>query len=192
MNKIIILILTCVLFSSCKQQAEISKVYKQKIPATRFIGKMYLDKDRKNGSFSIYWKEWETNNWFNTIKANCTSTLYSESTEDNAKIGLMRWKENEDFQYWIGLFTPKDTIVPLGFDYIDFDEGNLGVCWLYGKANTLVNNEIECDIELQQEGYKIVCDKNNAWWFFERYNQNRYTLPDKKGKVILDICHFIE
>jgi hypothetical protein len=28
-------------------------------------------------------------------------------------------------------------------------------------------------------------------WFFERYNSPRFTVPDEKGNVILDICAYL-
>jgi hypothetical protein len=34
---------------------EIKKVYKEHLPAVRFIGKCYTDKDRVNGSFGAKW-----------------------------------------------------------------------------------------------------------------------------------------
>lgn len=37
--------------------AEIINVYRQTIPAMRFIGKKYTDDDRINGSFSAKWEE---------------------------------------------------------------------------------------------------------------------------------------
>jgi hypothetical protein len=35
--------------------AEIIKTYKQEVPALRFIGKKYGDKDRIDGTFGKYW-----------------------------------------------------------------------------------------------------------------------------------------
>ncbi len=42
------------------------------------------------------------------------------------------------------------------------------------------------------EGFNIIPDANNAWWFFERYCSPRFTNPDYQGNIILDICHFIK
>ena len=38
----------------------------------------------------------------------------------------------------------------------------------------------------------MIPDEEGATWFFERYAAPRFTKPDKKGKIILDICHFAE
>lgn len=38
----------------------------------------------------------------------------------------------------------------------------------------------------------IVPDVKGAWWFFERYCCSRFDIPDDKGNIILDICHFIK
>ena len=102
------------------------------------------------------------------------------------------WKEGEPFEYWIGMFTPENTIVPEGFEYIDFPKSELGVCWVYGKEDEVYCKESKCAKRLSKEGYKVISDKDGAWWFFERYCCPRFTTPDDDGKIILDICHYIE
>jgi hypothetical protein len=113
--------------------AEIIKVYRQSIPALRFIGKKYGDNDRVNGTFGSKWNEWWQNGWFDILTKQIGMT-FDESHEDgDAYLGLMRWKKNEPFKYWIGMFLPENTTVPDNFNYIDFPESKLGVCWVYGK-----------------------------------------------------------
>jgi hypothetical protein len=43
----------------------------------------------------------------------------------NTNIGLMRWKEGDEFEYWIGMFLPEGT-APEGYDYIDWESFTLG------------------------------------------------------------------
>jgi AraC family transcriptional regulator len=83
--------------------AEVIKTYKQSMPASRFIGKKYGDEDRVNGLFSARWNEWFQNGWFEEIeKAPGYNTAFFE--DGGAYIGMMRHKNGEPFQYWIGIF----------------------------------------------------------------------------------------
>jgi predicted transcriptional regulator YdeE len=104
----------------------------------------------------------------------------------------MRHKKGEKFEYWIGIFTREKTEVPEGFNYVDFPESNLGVCWVYGKENEVYMKEPMCAEKLGENGYAIVNDKDGACWFFERYVCPRFTTPDEKGNIILDICFYIK
>lgn len=170
--------------------AQIVKVYRQTIPAFRFIGKKYSNSDRQNGTFGAKWSEWFQNGWFDEVEA--LSTIKNEYEDSDLYVGLMRCKHNDAFEYWIGIFMPKDTKVKEGFSYVDFPESNLGVCWIYGKENELYMHEDECGKRLEEEGYEIIPDEKGAYWFFERYGCPRFTTPDDLGNVILDICYFVK
>lgn len=173
---------------------EIIKVYAQEVPAVRFIGKKYGDSDRVNGGFGSKWDEWIQNGWFEPIErqAGGTERLKAWMEDGEASIGLMRWKEGEPFEYWIGMFVPRDCEVPPGYDSVDFPEGKLGVCWLHGREPEIYAKEHLCAQKLEESGYKVVPDNEQAFWFFERYGCPRFTERDQDGKVILDICHYIE
>lgn len=172
--------------------AEIVNAYRQSMPAMRFIGKKYGDEDRIDGSFGAKWGEWFNNGWFDVIEKQVNVSIKEIYEDGDAYIGLMRWKDGEPFEYWIGIFTPEATQVPEGFRYVDFPKSELGVCWVYGKEGEVYGKEDKCAARLNEEGYKIVSDENGAWWFFERYGCPRFTTPDEKGNIILDICHYIE
>jgi len=171
---------------------EITKSYTQPIPDTRFIGMKYGDEDRVNGSFGSKWGDWFANNRFEQLEGLISEELKATYEDTDAYIGLMRWKEGEPFQYWIGMFLPEGTEVPAGYDFIDMPEAKLGVCWLRGPEGELFCHEDKCAERLAQDGYEISHDKNGAWWFFERYGCPRFTTPDEEGRVILDICHYIK
>ena len=168
------------------------KSYKQCVPALKFIGKKYGDEDRVDGSFGAKWGEWFQNGWFDVVEKQIRNSINETYEDGGAYIGLMRCKENEPFEYWIGMYVPENTPVPEGFDYIDFPAANLGVCWVYGKENDVYFHEEKCAIKLGEEGYEIVSDEQGAWWFFERYGCPRFTTPDEKGNIILDICHYVK
>jgi len=172
--------------------AEIIKVYKQDVPALRFIGKKYGDNDRVDGTFGKYWCEWHEKGWFELIEKQTNKDLKSIYEDGDAYIGLMRWKEGEPFEYWIGIFMPENTSVPAGYEYHDFPKATLGVCWVYGKEADVYMQEENCGKKLEENGYEVIKDNENAHWFLERYGCPRFTTPDEKDKIILDICHFIK
>lgn len=172
--------------------AEVIKVYRQSVPAMRFIGKKYRDDDRIDGNFGAKWGEWFSNDWFTVIEKQIGTSIKGVYEDGDAYIGLMRWKEGDPFEYWIGRFTPEATPVPDGFGYIDFPKSELGVCWVYGKEGDVYCKEDKCAVKLGEDGYKIISDRNGAWWFFERYGCPRFTTPDDQGNIVLDSCHYIE
>jgi hypothetical protein len=180
-----------------KRNPKVIKTYRQSVPATRFIGKKYGDEDRPDGhgGFGTQWGEWHEKGWFDFLAKNCPKADFEDA---GAYIGLMRIKENdkheqtEPFQYWIGIFFPEGTEVPEGFDYVDFPASDLGVGWLYGKDSYLYAKEHLAAESCGKQEMKIIPDGEGAYWFFERCVCPRFTKPDKRGKKILDICHFIE
>ena len=172
--------------------AEIIKVYRQSIPALRFIGKKYGDGDRVNGMFGSKWSEWSQNGWFDILERLTGVNINEIYQDSDAYLGLMRWKEKEPFEYWIGMFLLENTPVPNGFGHIDFPGSALGVCWVYGKENDVFMKEGKCAEKLKEAGFEIIPDEKGALWFFERYGCPRFTTPDDKGNIVLDICYFVK
>lgn len=169
---------------------EVIKVYRQRIPAARFVGKIYGDGDRgADGGFGAQWDEWWREGWFERLRAAVGGRREFEDAD--ATIGLMRWKDGEPFQYWIGMFLPAGTEVPEGFRHVDFDATLLGVGWLRGTEAELFGHEDMCAKACMDAGQRITDDGTGAYWFFERYCCPRFTVPDADGRAILDICHFI-
>jgi len=170
--------------------AEIIKTYQQKVGELRFIGKRYGDEDREDGGFGAKWDEFFANN------CEVIEKLVSnpeETCEDGAAyIGLMRWKEGEPFQYWIGMFMPPDTDVPEGYDFVQFPASVWGVCWLRGRMDELFGVEEPCAKKLGEEGMQVIADEQGAYWFFERYVCPRFTKEDEQGNRILDVVHFVK
>ena len=82
---------------------------------------------------------------------------------------------------------PEGTAVPDGFACIDFPAGELGVCWVYGKEEEVFMLEGKCGERLEKEGFDVITE-----WCFERYACPRFTTPDEKGNIILDICFFVK
>lgn len=172
--------------------AEVIKVYRQNMPAVRFIGKKYGDADRVDGGFGQQWHAWFEKGWFGVLGPLAQGLPKEVYPENDAFIGLMRWKDGEPFEYWIGIFTPQNTAVPDGFGSLDFQASVLGVCWLRGQGGDVFGKEEMCAGKLAEAGNEILPDAAGAWWFFERYACPRFTEPDAQGFQILDICHYVK
>jgi len=167
---------------------EIVKVYKEKLPDVKLVGKRYTNKERDElGTFARYWQQCFQEGWSDTLKQ-CRSI--PEVSDD--LIGAMRMTGGDgDFEYWIGAFFAPDAEVPDGFESVEIPAGEIGVCWLYGndKSGELYSMEAS-DLSmaaLNEKGWNF----SEKGWFFERYNCPRFTSPDEKGNVILDICAYL-
>lgn len=170
--------------------AEFIKVYRQTLPALRFIGKKF---DNFGG-----WGEMFANGYFEIIEnaAGGPDVLYNMpdyGKDGDAFIGMERHKNGEPLEVRIGMLTPPDTKVPEGFVHIDYPEGTaLGVCWIYGKESEVHNPIGECAEKIANAGMTIIPDKDGAVWSFERCQCPRFTMPDDNGNVILDYCYFVK
>ena len=170
--------------------AEVIRTYRQRIPATRFIGKKYTDADRVDGLFSAKWGEWFANGLFANIEN--ASGYRTDFFEDaGASIGMMRYKNGEPFQYWIGMFTPEGTAVPEGYQFLDLPARTLGVCWIRGAEPDIYGKDNLVMEAFKDNGIEPVTDEAGAFWFFERYCCPRFTTPDENGLVILDHCYYV-
>lgn len=105
---------------------------------------------------------------------------------------MMRFKEGEPFEYWIGEFVLPDTKAPEGFLSLDFQESSLGVNWIYGKESEVFSFGDKCLEKITDAGMEIKSDNNGAVWSFERYGCPRFTTPDENGNIILDYCFFVK
>ena len=166
--------------------AEIIKVFREEIPAMRFIGKKYP-------GFGPMWGEWFANGWFDQIEKAMggTSAITAIWKNGGGYIGLERRAEGQPFTYWIGMFTPTNTPVPEGFASIDFPAMGLGTCWLYGKEDE-VHDTSACKGFVMDAQLTIWQDNEGGVWSFENCTCPRYTTPDEKGNIIMDYCYFVE
>ncbi|MDF2485553.1 MAG: hypothetical protein K0R46_1721 [Herbinix sp.] len=165
--------------------AEVKKIYRESLPALRLIGKRYTDMDRGPlGGFGLKWDEWFQKRYFLPLLE-----LKPLPESKGTPIGCMRY--NDGFEYWTGMFFPEETPVPEGFHYVDIPQGDIGTCWLYGnsKSGDLYGeyNHGICVGKLMEAGWQIA---ENSW-FFERYVESRFVVPDEQGKVILDYCIYL-
>jgi len=163
-----------------KMDGQITKVYKQDIPATRFIGKK-----------GYKWEDWFQNGWFDVLEGLVNEDFKIRYTDWGAYLGLYRFDKDDTYEYYIGMFLPDNTPVPKDFEHIDIPTSALGVCWACGEIPT-VHGMLDIALERLEEEYTIKPDINETVWCIERCACPRYTEPDEHGNVILDICFFIE
>ena len=170
---------------------KIVNMYYEHFPALRLIGKRYtsadFDADMKLGS---KWNEWYQKGWFSLlIDLGCLKG--HEST------GIFGIHKANETAYWIGMFFAADTSVPEGFDYADIPAGDVGMCWIYGyRDNGQLFSQSAHDLclaKLQDAGNAVKMDFGGvpSKWSFERYDSERFNIPDSDGKVILDYGIYI-
>jgi len=166
--------------------AEIIKVFKEEIPALRFIGKKYPN-------FGPMWGEWFANGWFDILEKAMGGVKSITAIWENGGgyVGLERRAEGQPFEYWIGMFTPVSTLIPEGFVGVDFFDVSLGTCWIYGTEKA-VHNTKACKGAIIDAGLEIWEDENGGVWSFENCICPRYTTSDEHGNIIMDYCYFIK
>lgn len=163
---------------------EIIKTYQEAVKPMRFIGKKYGNEDRVNGFFGAKWDEWFENGWFSQLeKLNPYEGWHHY-------IGLMGHEEGE-FKYWVGMFLPADTVVPEGFDHMDYPGCRIAACRLKGHEDHMYGNEPMCSDRLIEEGYEML---EREFICFEREldcdDPETTSLKEKEG--IIDICFFVK
>ena len=166
----------------------IVKVYREKLPNLKLIGKRYTDADRVDGMFGAKWSEWFANGWFDTLEKEIE--MLPKENEGAAYLGFMR-VSNGVFEYWIGMFAAENSPVPLNFEYIDIPAGEIATAWIHGRED---NGEIyggephnACVNKFIEKGWQL-----EDAYSFERYQCPRFTNADKDGKVILDYCIYVK
>jgi len=160
-------------------------VFKQKLPALRFIGKKCIEPPDPHQVLNLL-DNWQLNRWFDVIEKKSGIDYKTFFEGGDAYISLAREK-NGLMEHWMGMFMPTGTEVPEGYEAIDFPQMTIGVCRAYGKRTEVVNFEAECRNTLAEEGFAI----KNAPWYFRRFNWHRFFEEDIYGKRILDYCYII-
>ena len=107
--------------------AKIIKVYKQKVPAMRFIGKNYGSGQHPNWGdafgFDVFGKVERASGGEEE-----SHKLYEDS---DAYLGLYyRNAETGAYDGWVGMFAPPETEIDEDLGYIDFPEQYFGICWI--------------------------------------------------------------
>lgn len=151
---------------------KVLEIKKESWPAARLIGRKYTGAPN--------WGEWWEHDWFAVLERKQRLPLNGD-----ACIGAVHIVNGMP-ERWIGMFFPAGTEAPEGFEAIDIEPLDYGVCYLSGKEGsgdffTMETHDM-CLEALREGGFVRKEDD----WCFERYNCPRYTTPDGEGNVILD------
>ena len=65
---------------------KIKRIYKQSLPATRFIGKKYSDDDRVDGSFGAKWGEAFETGLFERLEAIAGEQFFEDSGAEGERV----------------------------------------------------------------------------------------------------------
>ena len=163
---------------------EIIKVFRDPVPAMRFIGKKYADYGG--------WGEWFVNGWFDAVEGAMggPDAILAVWKNGGGYCGLER-RGDVPFEYGIGMFAPAGTPVPEGFACVDFPAGTLGTAWICGPEGEVHGAIPACAAKLAEAGMEPLRDADGGVWSFENGLCPRFTVPDEKGNVILDYCYYI-
>lgn len=170
---------------------EIKKIYRQTVPAMRFIGKKYNAAAGEWGDYGA----WFGNDWFGVIEraAGGTEAVRGLYEDGGAYLNmLLRDKSAQPLEFWMGIFTAPETEVPDGFQSMDFPACDLGVCWIYGTDIQFYKILGNCLSGLETAGMELERRDDGSYWAIERDCCPRYTTPDEKGNIIADYCFFIK
>jgi len=161
----------------------IRKIFRQSLPALRFIGKKYIVNPEPGEILNLL-DNWQLENMFYNIEKQADIDYKAFYEGGDAYISLVKKNNNGLFEHWMGMFLPQGTEIPQGYDMIDFPETAIGVCRVYGKRNEIINYETECRSIFAGEYPNNQC-------YFRRFNWHRFFEEDIYGKRLLDYCYFI-
>jgi len=169
----------------------IKKITKQKLPALRFIGKKCIETTGTANILGLL-DNWQLKGWFDVIEKQSNIDFKTFYDGSDSYINLVRkrngsLKEGIIFEHWMGMFTPKGTKVPDGYEVIEFPKLTLVVCSVYGKKGEITGYENECRNKLAEEGFEIKDDI----LFFRRFNWHSFFEDDIYGKRLLEYCYFL-
>jgi predicted transcriptional regulator YdeE len=152
----------------------IKKVYKQELPALRFIGRKYIEISEKANVLNLL-DNWQLKGWFDAIEKQSAIDYKTLFEGGEAYVNLVR-KKDSSFEHWMGMFVPEGTEVPQGYEAVDFPKMTICVIRVYGKRDEIVN---------MQEGFV----PKNAPWYCRRFNWHWFFKEDEYGKRLLDYCY---
>ena len=166
---------------------EIVKVFRDEVPAMRFIGKKYPD-------FGPWWGDWFANGWFDRIEEAMggPDAILKIWENGGGYVGLERRAKGKPFEYWIGMFTPAGTPAPDGFEALDLPAGAFVTCWIRGPEGEVHTAIPGCTEAVRAAGFALRPDADGYAVSFENGLCPRFTTPDEDGNVILDYCFLAE
>lgn len=162
--------------------AKIINVLNENLSDVVFIGRKYYG---KNTNIPGLWQQWFSEGLFNKL---------DNLSIDDSYIGLMKWdpKHMDEYEYWIGVFTNKNTNCVEGYETLEIPNSKLLTFYIKGEDNPeLYALEGECFKRIKESNLTIINEKGFSY-AFERYNCCRFTKPDENNEVILDYCILVK
>ena len=171
-----------------EHKTELIKTYRVRIPAVKFIGRCYHEEDKKDGIFGWLWGKWFAEGLFAPIEALQEAPDFVE--DGDAYCGLSRILRDGSYEYWIGMLVPETAGVPDGYECLPIPACDAIVNWVYGKEPDVYFHC--CLQEMEALGYHWDADTSGERLMMERYACPRFTKPDEKGNLILDLVYFTD
>jgi AraC family transcriptional regulator len=165
----------------------IKNVYRQELPALRFIGKKCIEETDPQKILDIL-DNCQLNKMFDDIEKQSDIDYKAFFEGADSYICLVR-KKNASLEYWMGMFMPLGTEVPHGFQALDFPEMSINVCSVYGKRNEVINYEAECRKKLAEKGFNFNKENTGYQCYFLRFNWRSFYVEDIYSKRLLDYCY---
>ncbi|MDR2923192.1 MAG: AraC family transcriptional regulator [Treponema sp.] len=165
----------------------IQNVYKQKLPALRFIGKKCNEGAEPHNILDLL-DNCQLNKMFDDIEKQSDIDYKTFFKGGDSYICLVREKDDSP-EHWMGMFMPEGTEVPCGFQALDFPETSISVCSVYGKRSEVINYEAECRKKLAEEGFNLNGENAGCQWYFLRFNWRGFYVEDLYSKRLLDYCY---
>ncbi len=133
---------------------EIKKVFREEIPAMRFIGKKYHDYSG--------WGEWFANGWFETIENSMggTDKILEIWENGGAYVGLECRKTVRFWNTGLECLRPKIQLFQKGLRISTSPKSSLGTCWVYGKEEEVHGAVGNYSESLRNAGMQIAVDDN--------------------------------
>lgn len=168
--------------------AKLLKTYVVEFPAVQFVGKRYLDDEKKDDSFAWLWDIWFEKNQFEPIEALIKKPDFVEAAD--SYYGMHRIRKDGTYEYWIGMIVPLNAKVPRGYSSFSIPACKPVVSWIYGKEPDVYF--VDCRDEMEARGFKWNPGPSGDRLMAERYACPRFTEPDQNGNIILDAVYFTD
>jgi len=167
----------------------IFSTFTQEMPALCFVGKKYSDvyDDSFYERALVNLDNCHLNHILDVIEkltAQNPKTIY----EGGDSYSILVKSNDGIIDYWVGMFMPSETIVPAGYEKMDFPASTLGICRVYGKRDSIIKYETCCRKRITEEK---IGRAEDIKWFFLRFNWHRFYEEDKFGKRILEYCYIV-
>ena len=163
---------------------DIVKLEVIKLPTLYIIGKelRYSDAALNSGDNRLpaFWDKCYAEGVFTLLEAQA-AYLFNAS-----RVGVfLDWYLGDgDFSYIVGMLMKEGASVPQGYTVRKLSASDVALCWV--KSNTLFKTRTVPFESTAKAIKKVGRSCTNMKWCIDLYNDERTTIPDENGYVILD------